>query len=596
MYREFFKFKERPFQLVPNPAYIYLSRSHEEALAHLSYATSQGDGFVEMTGEVGTGKTTLCRLFLENLDDNIEVAYIFNPKLDSLELLKTINDEFEIDSQSNNLKDLIDALNNFIIDKRAEGKKVLLLIDEAQNLTKEVLEQLRLLSNLETSTDKLIQIILVGQPELGEKLDAHELRQLAQRITIRYHITPMTYYETREYIKHRLHVASVELTAKFTPGALKKIYAYSGGTPRLVNIACDRALLNAYVNGKTKITAGIATAAIRELSVRTSSSGIFGKYLSTAVMSLAVCAIVILGSIWYLSNTNTEMITKAPNEIATPKKVVGKKPASSGTAAAAKVVSKKISQKQNLNTIPRKDLNFGDFLLLYSKDTTRDMAMKTLVTIWDTIPEITPSLRIIEDNYEFFKLAAKQNGLEIYRINQNFNDILKLNLPAILEVYPRGSLEPVYCILSQIKGDTFTFIASTEKQAVSVKAQDAKYYWSGTAYVFWKNYHSIDGIVPVNAPKDSITALKMLIHDIGYNHLRINSKYDSATVKAVKDIQAKYGLLTDGVVGPLTKIVLYNESKSLKVPHLLPKDMQFGQDLSGKTRDKAISQGASKRP
>jgi len=165
MYNTFFGFKEKPFQLVPNPAYLFLSKSHEEALAHLSYAVSQGDGFVEITGEVGTGKTTLCRVFLENLDRNIEAAYIFNPLPDAVQLLKTINEEFGIPAASDNRKELIDILNTFLMKKKAEGRRIILLVDESQNLSKEVLEQLRMLSNLETTTSKLLQIILVGQPD-----------------------------------------------------------------------------------------------------------------------------------------------------------------------------------------------------------------------------------------------------------------------------------------------------------------------------------------------------------------------------------------------------------------------------------------------
>ncbi|MDD4071742.1 MAG: AAA family ATPase, partial [Desulfobacterales bacterium] len=197
MYKQFFGFKEKPFKLVPNPSYLFLSRCHEEALAHLTYAVSQSDGFVEITGEVGTGKTTLCRVFLETLGDNVEVAYIFNPRLDSLQLLKAINDELGIRSDAENTKDLIDILNQFLMEKKAAGRTVILLIDEAQNLSEEVLEQLRLLSNLETTLSKLIQIILVGQPELGKKLDSPNLRQLAQRITLRYHLRPLSRKETK---------------------------------------------------------------------------------------------------------------------------------------------------------------------------------------------------------------------------------------------------------------------------------------------------------------------------------------------------------------------------------------------------------------
>jgi len=268
MYNSFFGFKERPFQLVPNPAYLYLSRSHEEAMAHLVYAISQGDGFVEITGEVGTGKTTLCRAVLENLDQDTEAAYIFNPKLDSIQLLRAISDEFGVSSSGESVKELIDTLNAFLMKKKMEGKKVVLIIDEAQNLNNDVLEQLRLLSNLETTTSKLIQIILVGQPELGEMLDSHELRQLGQRITLSCYLTPLSYKETKEYIFHRIHVASQKSDVRFTRAALRAIYKYSGGIPRLINISCDRALLTAFGLDRKKISGPVARASIKELAAR----------------------------------------------------------------------------------------------------------------------------------------------------------------------------------------------------------------------------------------------------------------------------------------------------------------------------------------
>ena len=268
MYENFFGFREKPFKLVPNPAYLFLSKSHEEALAHLNYALAQGDGFVEITGEVGTGKTTLCRSFLEKLDDNTIAAYIFNPKLGPKQLIKAINDELGIKYDAENTKDLIDKLNAFLIHKKAEGKKIILLIDESQNLNRNVLEQLRLLSNLETSKEKLLQIILVGQPELSDMLDSHDLRQLGQRITLKYHLTPLTYKETAEYIQYRIKIAAQGTGIKFDRSALRQIYKYSRGIPRVINIACDRTLLTAFGLNRHKITANIARASIRELSSR----------------------------------------------------------------------------------------------------------------------------------------------------------------------------------------------------------------------------------------------------------------------------------------------------------------------------------------
>ena len=260
MYNRFFGFKERPFKLVPNPEYLYLSRIHEEVLAHLNYAVSYGEGFVEITGEVGTGKTTLCRMFLEGLDENTAAAYIFNPKLDALQLLKAINDEFGIPSDTDSIKALIDRFNAFLLEKKAQGKRVILLMDEAQNLSVDVLEQLRLLSNLETTTSKLLQIILVGQPELGELLETEALRQLNQRITLSCHLIPLSASETREYIRHRIHIASRKPGLAFTAGAYRSIFNYSGGVPRLINIVCDRTLLTAFALGKHRITDGIVTA------------------------------------------------------------------------------------------------------------------------------------------------------------------------------------------------------------------------------------------------------------------------------------------------------------------------------------------------
>ncbi len=265
MYESHYGFKQRPFQLLPNPDYLFLSRSHEEALAHLTYAMTHGDGFVAIIGEVGTGKTTICRSFLENLDPSIEAAYIFNPKMDSKELLRAINDEFGIRSDADSIKDLIDTLNVYLIEKKKEGKRVIIIIDEAQNLSREVLEQLRLTSNLETTTGKLIQIVLVGQPELADLLHSHELRQLAQRISLSSHLVPLTEQETRDYIRYRLARSAHRPTNLFSTGACRLIFQYSRGIPRLINIACDRALIVGFGLSAPKITGKVASQAIDEL-------------------------------------------------------------------------------------------------------------------------------------------------------------------------------------------------------------------------------------------------------------------------------------------------------------------------------------------
>ncbi len=318
MYSRFFGFEERPFKLVPNPAYLFLSKSHEEVMAHLTYAVSHGDGFVEITGEVGTGKTTLCRVFVENLDPATEAAYIFNPKLDAVQLLQTINSEFGIDATADTCKDLIDTLNVFLMSQRAADRQVILIIDEAQNLKAEVLEQLRLLSNLETTQDKLLQIILVGQPELSEMLNSYELRQLGQRISLSCRLMPLTAAETRAYIRHRIQIASRKGDDLFSSAAVRAIHRYSGGIPRLINIACDRALLTAYGRNCRTISGRIARAAIKELDSRGQPQR--SRRWLTAFLPIAAAVLIIMGVFLYPGTTiiDGRRVPEQPQETPVP--------------------------------------------------------------------------------------------------------------------------------------------------------------------------------------------------------------------------------------------------------------------------------------
>jgi general secretion pathway protein A len=572
MYKNFFGFKERPFKLVPNPAYFFLSRGHEEALAHLSYAISQGDGFVEITGEVGTGKTTLCRVFLENLDKNAEAAYIFNPKLDSVQLLKTINDEFGIPSDADNTKDLIDTLNLFLIKKKGEGKKVIILIDEAQNLNKEVLEQLRLLSNLETSSDKLLQIILVGQPELGEMLDSYELRQLGQRITLSCHLSPLTYAETKEYIQHRINIASRKTGLQFNRSAVKSIYKYSGGIPRLINIACDRALLTAYGLNRYKITVNIAKASIRELTERGRGKRHYIRNKMKAILVFLFFGIIVSTFILYRyetggNNVTYHLLNKEASATFHPIRTENND------------FQQSMSEKdQSLNpyqqtvqpaTIANPVKNLTDFLKEIDFHTSRRSAMACAIHMWHDKAEIHPFWDNTEDDQDFFQIVAKQNGLMILRTESDLCLIKNLNLPAILELYPPGESTPAYLTLIEMKGDDQIILSDGKAGTmVPVSPSELESYWSGVAYIPWKNFFGYPDKINLSSNDDAIIALKMLMHDLGYKEIEISPFYDLKTQKAVKTIQEKNGIPVDAVVGPLTKIVLYNEKKSLKVPHI----------------------------
>jgi len=265
MYLDFYGLEQKPFALSPDPRFLFLSSSHREALAHLLYGIEQSEGFITVTGEVGTGKTTLCRTLLERLGPETEVAFLFNPSRSGTELLQAIAIEFGLPTQGLGRSQLGDQLNRFLLEKNREGKRVLLIIDEAQNLSTSTLEQVRLLSNLETSNAKLIHILLLGQPELDRKLDSSRLRQLRQRISVRWKLGPLSESETAEYVRHRIKVAAGGPRDLFSAGALKRIHRFTGGVPRLVNVLCDRSLLAGYAAGAVRVPSRIVRAAAREI-------------------------------------------------------------------------------------------------------------------------------------------------------------------------------------------------------------------------------------------------------------------------------------------------------------------------------------------
>jgi len=270
MYREFFGLKEKPFNMTSDPNFFFLSRVHKEAFSHLLYGIKERKGFLEITGEIGAGKTTLCRVLLNQLDRNTKSAFIFNSTLPELQLLQAILDDFGIYVERRNKVSMLRQLNRFLIDELSVGNNVILIIDEAQNLKTPILEEIRMLSNLETEKEKLFQIILVGQPELKNKLNSPSLTQLRQRIAVRFHITALEKGEVGQYIYHRLAVAGSNGAIKFSDDAIDCVYKFSGGIPRLINVVCDKALLGAYVMETKDITLAILEKGIREIEGRLS--------------------------------------------------------------------------------------------------------------------------------------------------------------------------------------------------------------------------------------------------------------------------------------------------------------------------------------
>lgn len=266
MYLEYYGLKQAPFEITPNPRFLFYSAKHREAFNHLLYGIRERKGFVQMTGEVGAGKTTLCRALLEQLPaDRYSTALILNPALDAMELVKAVAIEFGLEAKGADRLDTLHIINKFLLEEVGRGRDCVLIIDEAQDLSEELLEQVRLLSNLETDSRKLLQIVLLGQPELRAKLNSYRLRQLRQRITVRYHLRSLTQHEMTQYVQHRLHVSGANGSPRFTRPALWRIYHYSKGIPRLVNALCDKALLAGFAHESDKINFRMVGQAKREL-------------------------------------------------------------------------------------------------------------------------------------------------------------------------------------------------------------------------------------------------------------------------------------------------------------------------------------------
>jgi general secretion pathway protein A len=594
MYNRFFGFKERPFKLVPNPEYLYLSRIHEEVLAHLNYAVNYGDGFVEITGEVGTGKTTLCRMFLESLDENTEVAYIFNPKLDALQLLKAINDEFFIPSDIDSVKTLIDNFNAFLLKKKAQGRRVILLVDEAQNLSADVLEQLRLLSNLETTTSKLLQVILVGQPELGALLETDRLRQLNQRITLSCHLTPLSVAETQEYIRHRLHIASRKPGVTFSTAACRVIFKYTGGVPRLINIACDRALLIAFTLGKHHVSKEIVKRAIRELDEKRNRQRSMPKWQKAVLGLMAVVVILIAaimaGQTLLKPRTNSvepvihrkienPKIEKADVSAppTSPPESETQPPLESAALPSPPQPSDALPQPAVMTSptdpVPAPQppvVDLEQVIAAMDVDTfrSRSSALTAVLKAWDApIPQDAVSMDGLE-NEIFFRITARRSDLETLRVKGNLNVVRKLNLPAILEFIRPNDNDFRFLAVVGLANDKIRL--SDDDTTFSVSPASLAGLWNGVAYVLWKNYYHFEGVIPISSPGEVILSLKMHLKTLGFPIAEMTAAYDTTTRAAVETIQARHGLDADGMVGPLTKIVLYNEDRSLEMPRLTP--------------------------
>jgi general secretion pathway protein A len=525
-----------------------MSARHQEGLAHLLYGMDFGGGFVALTGEVGTGKTTLCHCLLQQLPENIDVALILNSKLNVLELVATICDELGInyDKSQQSLKNLIDLLNQYLLTAHANGRRTVLLIDEAQNLSMDVLEQIRLLTNLETSKTKLLRIILVGQPELKDLLKRQDLRQLNQRITARYHLLPLSLEETRAYIRHRLLV-SKGYPDVFKDSAIRKIYTLSSGIPRVINILCDRALLGAYSTDTYVITPAIVGRAAKEtLGVSDQKTSYLTVYLTLVLLGCLVTGIFFLRA-WYTANHQTITLATTNPAIQTTPKVID---------PSTLPDQQKPLPVETVNTKPVVNVKaFRDWI--NHPDYSLNAALVSALKIWGkSIPESNQ----VDCHY------AEKTGLRCVFGKANWKDMLALNRPVILE-FSLPTKEKRHALLTGL-GQNQALIQFKNKEAFPVA--DVLEYWDG--YYLLLEPAAIVDFKPIlpHQSSDNVLGLRRLLTSIDGKIETVEQPrfYDDHLVARVIAFQHQHQLPEDGKVGIQTLAQLKKLAGGLDSPHL----------------------------
>jgi general secretion pathway protein A len=557
MYTSFFGLSEKPFAITPDPRYLYLSERHAEALAHLLYGINESGGFIQLTGEVGTGKTTVVRTLLSRVPHHADVAVILNPRVTPVEFLLTICEELGLaiaEADRDSVKQMVDALNRRLLSAHAEGRRIIVLVDEAQNLSIDVLEQVRLLTNLETPTQKLLQIILIGQPELRELLDRTDLRQLAQRITGRYHLKPLSREETKGYVRHRLRVAGATEDI-FTPGALVELHRLSEGIPRVINVACDRALLGAYTQETKKISSGL---------VRRAAAEVYGRrflptWLGWIVGSLGVVALVgglFLGwQFWRHSNpiisASRALKSAAAAHSATP-------PAT--TPAALPVVSPPAAAV----AVPRL-ASVNALLEANEANTTDAAAFRRLLSLWGTA---------LADDRDPCGQAAKA-GLACLEQRGSWTQVRTLNRPAILTLTDEhGQRHRV--VLSSLDDKTATLNLGEHDEKVSL--DDLSRDWFGEFTVVWKPKTSRTRLLSLGMQGDEVRWLRRSLNALGGGasdpeHADV---YDQELAIAVQNFQREHRLNVDGIAGVQTQVVLDTALADPTSPLLLSNALRGG--------------------
>lgn len=536
MYTRFFGLNEKPFAITPDPRYLFMSDRHGEGLAHLVYGVTESGGFIQLTGEVGTGKTTLVRTLLGQMPAEAEVALILNPQLTPMEFLVAICEELGVPlpDDRNSCKDLVDALNLHLLSTHARGKRTILLVDEAQNLSAAVLEQLRLLTNLETARQKLLQIILIAQPELRELLSQTNLRQLAQRVTGRYHLEPLSRDEAARYIDHRLKVAGA-LGEIFDLAAKREVYRLSGGIPRLMNVICDRALLGAYSRETRKVD---------KWMVRRAASEVSGQRLTPIFLKWAVPVFGVIGAVLVIAG-----IWSLLQDSRSPPDDPARVPAPAG-ASAAPIDAAAADSNTNDPDAPAErphDPGLEQRLIAVGTASGADAAMNTLFGMWGIEYDVSKGTACSQ---------AEAQGLRCYFNRGSWNGIRQLDLPVVLTLTDsKGDThQPVLVALTEKSGELM--IADTR---VTCPINEISELWYGQYLLIWRPPDGIKDAIRRGANGMSVRWLRQSLAaiDPDYRPANLDSHYfDEDLEERLMAFQRQHRLRVDGVAGERTQIII----------------------------------------
>ena len=519
MYKAFFSLTENPFSISPNPKYLYMSDRHTEALTHLVYGLRDGGGFVLLTGEVGTGKTTVSRCLRQQLPDDTDLAFILNPSLSTEELLASICDAFQLPyAQPATLKTLFDALHHFLLQNHQAGRRTLLVIDEAQHLMPDVLEQLRLLTNLETDDAKLLQIVLIGQPELQELLRQPLLRQLAQRITARYHLLPLDLNDVDSYVRFRLQVAGC-LQPIFTPSAIRALHRLSGGIPRVINLICERALLGAYAAGRERINEKLLAQAAYE------ATGVRDEGSTGAVLAFSLAGMLMLAAGWF-GWQQWGFLPKSP----------------------VKKVMVPVAVPPDAKLVKRFDQAIAEAAY-------EDQAMQQLYRVWGFETAID----------EAHCDSAERANLGCIQGQASLDEIIKLNYPVVARLTEPNGPE-LYAVVLHVADGQADLLLGSEKWQVSQEWLSKA--WGQDYTVLWQLPESSNKIISKRSgPADVLwleTVVSQALHQPPRNKL---SRFDNQLATKVRQFQKQEGLTEDGVAGEQTLLRLVVRSREA-IPRL----------------------------